>query len=178
MRTSSRRWGLLSAAAAAIVGVGVIAGCGAAIEGTAQQNDSQAAEYAAEATSSSVAASSSQKAAAEREALVEQCTMFVTRAGETIDTYNTFIDAANAEAADTGAKASAAAAALRSAADGANAATPALPPDLTGLLTDYANNYRELAAAVDGGQRGDILNTLASRGDELSDSIRAACPTS
>ncbi|RZL70076.1 MAG: hypothetical protein EOP32_42005 [Rhodococcus sp. (in: high G+C Gram-positive bacteria)] len=178
MRTSTCRWGLASAAAAAIVGAGVIAGCGSAIEGTAQQNDSQAAEYAAEATSSSVAASSSQKAAAEREELVTQCTMFVTRAGETIDSYNAFIDAANADAADTGAKASAAAVALRAAADGASTSIPSLPAELTGLLTDYANNYRDLAAAVDSGQRGDNLNTLASRGDELSDSIRAACPTS
>ena len=76
------------------------------------------------------------------------------------------------------AKASAAAVALRAAADGASTSIPSLPAELTGLLTDYANNYRDLAAAVDSGQRGDNLNTLASRGDELSDSIRAACPTS
>jgi hypothetical protein len=124
------------------------------------------------------AASSSQKAADELAALEAECALFLTRAGDTIDSYNAFIDAANTDAADAGAKAAQAVGALRSAADRAEEAGPALPPDLAGLFVDYAATYRDLASAVESGERGDYLNTLAGRGDELRDSIRAACPTS
>ncbi|MCQ4118950.1 hypothetical protein [Rhodococcus tibetensis] len=164
--------------AAALIALGLVAGCSAPLEGRPEENRAQAAEYAEEVTSSREAASSSQKAADELAALEAECALFLARAGETIDAYNAFIDAANADAADIGAKAALAVGALRSAADRAEEASTALPPDLGGLFVDYATTYRDLAAAVDSGERGDDLNTLAGRGDELRDSIRAACPTS
>ncbi len=177
MRAGTERAALLGAAAA-VIGLALVVGCSAPVEGHPQENRAQAAEYAAEVTSSMAAASSSQKAADELAALEAECALFLTRAGDTIDSYNAFIDAANTDAADAGAKAAQAVGALRSAADRAEEAGPALPPDLAGLFVDYAATYRDLASAVESGERGDYLNTLAGRGDELRDSIRAACPTS
>lgn len=171
-----RGLGVARTVGAVAVGVALIAGCSTAVDGTPRQNDADASEYAAEVTSSSAAASSS-KAAADAQAVVDEaCSAFYQESNTAVDTYNLFIDAANADAPDTKAKASEAAVALRTAADVASGEAAKVPPELAGLLTDYANTYRDLAGAVDGGQTGDALNDLAHRGDDIKDAIGAECP--
>lgn len=172
MQRDARGFGLAGAVGALVVGFGLVVGCSSTIEGTAQQNDVQAAEYAAEVTSSSMAASSSRAAAVVDNA----CTAFFEQAATSVDSYNAFIEAANESALDLDAKAADAANALRGAADLATAKAGDLPTDLAGLFDDYANTYRDLAGAVDAGTFGEELNELAQRGDDIKDAIGTECP--
>lgn len=171
MQRDTRGFGLAGAVGALAVGIAVIAGCSSTIEGTAQQNDVQAAEYAAEVTSSSIAASKSRAAAM----LDEACSAFFERSDATVGTYNAFIDAANADAPDVDAKATEAANALRSAAEVAAEEAGTLPTPLAGLFDDYADTYRELAGAIAAGRFGADLNDLAHRGDDIKDAIGVEC---
>lgn len=175
-RAGTPRFGVAASAGAVLAGFALISGCSTVVDGMPRQNDADASEYAAEATSSSAAASSS-KAAADAQAVVnDACSEFYERSNTAVDQYNLFIDAANGDAPDTDAKASEAAGALRSAADVAGGQAAKVPPELARLFTDYANTYRDLAGAVDGGQTGDALNDLAHRGDDIKDAIGAECP--
>lgn len=171
MQRVTRGAGLVGAMGALVVGFGLIAGCSAAVEGTPRPNDAQAAEYAAEVTSSAAAASSSRAAAQVDQA----CSALFEQAAAAVDPYNAFIDAANVEAPDVDEKAAAAATAYRDAADAARDDAADVPPELAALFDDYAAIYSDLADAVESDKKGDALNVLADRGYDIKNAIAAEC---
>lgn len=177
IRTAMRRLERtsLAVATAALTAGGVIAACSNTVTGTAQVNRTELALYTSEVRASSAAASSSRAAVIEQ-AAGDACSAFRDANSHSIDVFNAYIDASNADAPDTRAKADTAMNALRSGAGKIESElSPTVPGAVTTALRDYISDSTALADMLERNAPTDEMNTLIDKFNATKDSAVDAC---
>lgn len=169
------RVGLAAAAAATATGIILIGACSKQVSGTAEVNQTDLAAYVADVTSSSVAASSS-KAAAVKKSAKAACDTFRTENKNSIDIFNAYIDASDANAPDQEAKADAAVTSLRNTASQVGLkVTGDVPSSLATSLRKYRDDANALADTLARRAEIDPLNAAIDTFNATKDSTFDAC---
>ncbi|MFE3543576.1 hypothetical protein ACFXK0_11435 [Nocardia sp. NPDC059177] len=169
------RAGLGIALAATVTGVIFISACSKQVQGTAEANVTELAQYTSEVAASSAAASSS-KAARIEAANDTACDGLRAANKSSVTSFNAYIDASNNRAADTDTKATEAVTTLRNnATDLDRKLTSDVISDLSVPLADYRDKTNTLADTLDRRAPTDELNDVIDTFNASKDTAIEVC---